>query len=233
MLEKITGNKMNLRIHPSILNADHDNMQSEFERVVAAGVDGIHLDVMDGRFVEPVTFEIETIRRYKAMCELPFDAHLMIVQPERHVDGYISAGCSLVNFHLEATPDTPALIDYLHQNGVQAGVTINPNTPVDEMIAVAHMVELVLFMSVYPGYGGQQFISGVLDKVRAFKRHCAENGLDPMIQIDGGINTKTAPLAAAAGVNTLVAGTFIFRSDDYTERVLALRKACEGVSADW
>ncbi|MBW7997201.1 MAG: ribulose-phosphate 3-epimerase [Candidatus Glassbacteria bacterium] len=224
---------MNVRIHPSILNADHDNMRSEFELIEAAGVEGIHLDIMDGRFVPPVTFEIETIHRYTAICDLQFDAHLMIVQPEKYVDGYIDAGCSLVNFHLEVTADAPRLIDYLHAKGIQAGVTINPNTPVDEMISVAHLVDLVLFMSVYPGYGGQRFIPDVLDKVRAFKRHCTEHELDPLIQIDGGINPVTAPLTAAAGVNTLVAGTFIFRSDDYAERIGDLRKSCADMEPDW
>jgi ribulose-phosphate 3-epimerase len=224
---------MNIRIHPSILNADHPQMQSEFDRVQAAGVEGIHLDIMDGRFVRPVTFEIETIHRYTAMCGLPFDAHLMIVQPERHVDSYIDAGCSLVNFHIEASPDPAALIDYLHGRGVQAGVTINPNTPVDGMLEVADKVELVLFMSVYPGYGGQQFIPEVLDKVRKFRRHCDSHGLSPLIQIDGGINIETAPLAAAAGVDTMVAGTFIFGSEDYAERIDALRDSCAGVTRHW
>jgi len=223
---------MNVRIHPSILNADHEHMQSEFDRV-ADFVEGIHLDIMDGRFVPPKTFDLETIRRYTAMCELPFDAHLMIVQPEKYVDGYIAAGASLVNFHLEVAPDAPALIDYLHSRGVQAGVTINPNTPVDEMISVAHRVELVLFMSVFPGYGGQKFIPGVLDKVRAFKRHCVDNGLSPLIQIDGGINPETAPLAAAAGADTLVAGTFIFRSDNYAKQIDTLRSVCRDVQPDW
>ncbi len=224
---------MNIRIHPSILNADHEHMQSEFDRIRDAGAEGIHLDIMDGRFVKPVTFEIEIIRRYTAICSLPFDAHLMIVQPERHVDGYIDAGCSLVNFHIEASPDPAALIDHLHGRGVDAGVTINPNTPVDGMLEVAHKVELVLFMSVYPGYGGQRFIPDVLDKVRTFKHHCARQGLNPLIQIDGGINIETAPLAAAAGVDTMVAGTFIFRSEDYAGRISALRDSCANIQPDW
>ncbi len=224
---------MKIRIHPSILNADHEQMQAEFDRVLAAGVEAIHLDIMDGRFVKPVTFEIETIRRYTAMCSLPFDAHLMIVQPERHVDEYIDACCSLVNFHLEVSPDPAALIDYLHGRGVQAGVTVNPNTPVDGMLELADRVELVLFMSVYPGYGGQRFIPDVLDKVRAFKRHCVRRGLNPLIQIDGGINTETAPAAAAAGADTMVAGTFIFRSGDYAGQVRALRDSCADVTANW
>ena len=223
---------MNLRIHPSILNADHKNMQAEFDRI-AAGVDSIHLDIMDGRFVKPVTFDIPTIARYVKMCPLEFDAHLMIVEPEKHVDEYIQAGASLVNFHLEVTSNPEALIDHLHERGVKAGLTINPNTPVEELIGLAHRIELALFMSVYPGYGGQQFIPEVLDKVRAFKRHCAGRGLDPLVQIDGGINLETAPRAVAAGVNTLVAGTFIFRSEDYAEAIASLREVCEGVEPDY
>ena len=224
---------MPLRIHPSILNADHDNMQREFDRVVAGGADGIHLDIMDGKFVKPVTFDIRTIERYVKMCDLPFDAHLMIVEPEKHVDKYVQAGASLVNFHLEVVGDPEALIEHLHAEGVKAGVTINPDTPVDGVLEVAHLIELVLFMSVYPGYGGQEFISDVLDKVRALKRHCTENGLDPMIQIDGGINLETASRAVAAGVNNLVAGTFIFRSADYGAAIKSLREACEAVEPDW
>lgn len=224
---------MSLRIHPSILNADHDNMQRELDRVVEGGADGIHLDIMDGKFVKPVTFDIHTIERYVEMCDLPFDAHLMIVEPEKRVDKYVLAGADLVNFHLEVAGDSKALIDHLHAQGVEAGVTINPDTPVDGVLEVAHLVELVLFMSVYPGYGGQEFIKEVLDKVRTLKRYCVENGLDLMIQIDGGINLETAPLAAAAGVNTLVAGTFIFRSADYGATIKSLRDACERVEPDW
>jgi len=224
---------MKIRIHPSILNANHEDMQAEFDRISAGGVEGVHLDIMDGRFVRPVTFDIPTIERYVKMSPLEFDAHLMIVQPEKHVDEYVRAGASLVNFHLEVTSDPAALIDYLHGRGVKAGVTINPNTPVQEMIGLAHRVELVLFMSVYPGYGGQKFIPEVLDKVRAFKRLCVSRGLDPLIQIDGGINLETAPLAVAAGVNTLVAGTFIFRSGDYAAAIGAMRKACANVKPDY
>jgi ribulose-phosphate 3-epimerase len=207
-------------------------MQSEFDRV-AEHVEGIHLDVMDGRFVPPQTFDLDTIKRYTKMCDLPFDAHLMIVQPEKYVDGYIDAGVSLITFHLEVTPDARGLIDYLHGRGIQAGVTINPNTPVDEMLSLAKRVDLVLFMSVYPGYGGQKFIPGVLDKVRLFKRHCADRGVSPLIQIDGGINEETAPKAAAAGVDTFVAGTFIFRSGDYVAQIEKLRESCKKVRMDW
>ena len=224
---------MPLRIHPSILNADHSNMQREFDRLVEAGADGIHLDIMDGKFVRPVTFDIQTIERYVDMCDLPFDAHLMIVEPEKHVDKYVKAGADLVNFHLEVTDDPEALIGHLHAQGVEAGVTINPDTPVDGVLKVAHLIELVLFMSVHPGYGGQEFIEEVLDKVRTLKRYCVENNLEPMIQIDGGINLETAPRAVAAGVNTLVAGTFILKSGDYGATIRNIRDACETVEPDW
>lgn len=224
---------MPLRIHPSILNADHENMRLEFDRITAAGADGIHLDIMDGKFVDPITFDIPTIARYVLMCSLPFDAHLMIVEPEKHVDKYILAGADLVNFHLEVTDNPEALIDHLHASGVKAGVTINPDTPVDGMLDVAHLVDLALFMSVFPGYGGQKFIPEVLNNVRAFKRYCVDNNLDPLIQIDGGINLETAPGAVAAGVNTIVAGTFIFKSADYGEAMRQLREACAAVRPDY
>ena len=125
---------MTIRIHPSILNADHDNMQREFDRVIEGGADGIHLDIMDGKFVKPVTFEIHTIERYVEMCDLPFDAHLMIVEPEKHVDKYVRAGADLVNFHLEVAGDPEALIDHIHAHGAEAGVTINPDTPVEGVL---------------------------------------------------------------------------------------------------
>ncbi|MEA2062279.1 MAG: ribulose-phosphate 3-epimerase [Gemmatimonadota bacterium] len=225
---------MKLSIYPSILNADHDNMQSEFDRVaVPGGADGIHLDIMDGKFVEPVTFDLATIERYTAMCELPFDAHLMIVEPEKHADNYIEAGASSVTFHIETASDPEGLIDHLHSRGVGAGVSINPDTGPEGVIRLADRVDLVLFMSVFPGYGGQEFIGPVLEKVRALKRHCVERGLDPMIQIDGGINLETAPRAVAAGVNNLVAGTFIFRSPDYKATIEALRQACAAAEPDY
>jgi len=224
---------MKLFIYPSILNADHDNMQSEFNRVAAGGADGIHLDIMDGRFVDPVTFDLPTIERYTAMCELPFDAHLMIVEPEKHADDYIAAGAASVTFHLEAAENPRRLIDRLHARGVKAGISINPDTSVEGVLRLAHSVDLVLFMSVFPGYGGQEFISGVLDNVRELKRHCIERKLDIMIQIDGGINLETAPRAVAAGVNNLVAGTFIFRSPDYGAAIGKLRKVCAGLKPDY
>ena len=224
---------MKLFIYPSILNADHENIQSEFDRVAAGGADGIHLDVMDGRFVEPVTFDLPTIERYTSMCELPFDAHLMIVEPEKQVDDYIAAGVDSITFHLEAAENSERLIDYLHQSGVKAGISINPDTSVEGVLRLADRVELVLFMSVFPGYGGQQFIPEVLDNVRALKRHCLKHNLEIMIQIDGGINLKTASRAVAAGVNNLVVGTFIFRSQNYEATIRALLEVCEKVKPDF
>ncbi len=224
---------MKLFIYSSILNADHENIQSEFDRVAAGGADGIHLDVMDGRFVEPVTFDLPTIKRYTSMCELPFDAHLMIVEPDKQVDDYIAAGVDSITFHLEAAENSERLIDHLHQSGVKAGISINPDTSVEGVLRLADRVELVLFMSVFPGYGGQQFIPEVLDNVRALKRHCLEHSLEIMIQIDGGINLETASRAVAAGVNNLVAGTFIFRSPDYGATIRALRAVCEKAKPDF
>ncbi|MBN2290587.1 MAG: ribulose-phosphate 3-epimerase [Candidatus Glassbacteria bacterium] len=224
---------MSLFIHPSILNADHHNMQSEFDRVVAGGADGIHLDIMDGKFVEPVTFDLGTIERYTAMCGLPFDAHLMIVEPEKHADDYIAAGADLVTFHLEVAENPERLIDHLHGRGVKAGITVNPDKSAEGMIRLADRVDLVLFMSVFPGYGGQKFMPEVLENVRALKRHCVEHGIEIMIQIDGGINLETAPRAVAAGVNNLVAGTFIFRSPDYGAAIQELRRACEKAESDF
>lgn len=224
---------MSVKIHPSILNADHDNMQAEFDRLVEAGADGIHLDIMDGKFVKQQTFAIRTVEDYVEMCELPFDAHLMIVDPEDYVDDYIHAGVDLVNFHLEATEEPEELIYYLHNSGVQAGVTINPDTPVDGLYDVAHQCDLVLFMSVYPGLGGQDLIPEVLDKMRDFKRFCVDIGLSPMIQIDGGINLETAARAAAAGADNIVAGTFIMKSPDYGETIRALREACDNAEPDY
>ena len=224
---------MDLFIYPSILNADHENMQSEFDRVAAGGADGIHLDIMDGKFVDPVTFDLQTIERYTAMCELPFDAHLMIVEPEKHADDYIAAGAASVTFHLEASDNPERLIDHLHARGIKAGISINPDTSVEGVIRLAERVDLVLFMSVFPVYGGQKFIPGVLENVRELKRHCVECNLEIMIQIDGGINLETAPRAVAAGVNNLVAGTFVFRSPDYGATISKLREVCDGLKPDY
>jgi ribulose-phosphate 3-epimerase len=224
---------MPILIHPTILKADHEHMQREFDLVKAAGADWIHLDIMDGRFVEPVTFDLPTIRRYVALTDLPFDAHLMIVEPDRHVDEYVEAGADLVTFHLEVAADPLRIIDHLHSRGVKAGITINPDTPVEGVLELAGRVDLVLFMSVFPGYGGQKFMVEVLEKVRALKRHCLRHGFQPMIQIDGGVNDETAPLAVAAGVTSLVVGTFIFRHHDYAQIIRELREACEGVKPDY
>ncbi|MEW6042484.1 MAG: ribulose-phosphate 3-epimerase, partial [Elusimicrobiota bacterium] len=210
-----------IQIFPSILNADWDHMDKELEKLKEAGADGIHLDIMDGRFVPEKTFDLESIRKFVALSDLFFDAHLMIVEPQKFVDGYIDCGVDSITFHLETCDGNHAinLADYIKSKGLMAGIAINPDGEIQPIIEMIEHFDLILFMSVFPGYGGQKFISEVLGNVRILKKYCDHNKLKRVIQIDGGINDKTAPITIQAGVNNLVAGTYILKDKDYKARI--------------
>ncbi|MBQ7912412.1 MAG: ribulose-phosphate 3-epimerase [Clostridia bacterium] len=213
-----------VKIAPSILSADFSKMGEEVRSLGKSGADMIHCDVMDGVFVPNITFGIKMVEDLRKVTPLPLDCHLMIVNPEKYVEKFAAAGADIITVHYEACKENlPFVLKQIKAAGVKCGAVINPDTPVDKIADVIPLCDMVLVMSVFPGFGGQKFIPSVLDKVREIRAIADRLGLDIDIQIDGGINAETAALARAAGANILVAGNAIFKAENRAERISKLR----------
>ncbi len=214
----------NIKIAPSVLSADFAKMGEEIKSVEQAGADVIHLDVMDGVFVPNITFGIKMVADVRRITSLPLDCHLMIVHPEKYVKDFAKAGADYITVHYEACgenlKDTLLLIK---ENNVKCGLVINPDTPVEKVENLIPLCDMVLVMSVFPGFGGQKFIADVLDKCRAIRKIIDENNLDCLLEIDGGINADTAKSAREAGCNVLVAGSAVFGASDRVAAISAVR----------
>jgi ribulose-phosphate 3-epimerase len=211
------------RIAPSILSADFGRLAHEVEAVTAAGADWIHVDVMDGHFVPPITIGPLVVRAIRGATTLPLDVHLMIERPERHVDEFVRAGATGVTVHVEACTDVPAVLRRIREAGARPGLALNPPTPLERVRPFAALIDLLLVMSVNPGWGGQPFVEGSMEKLTAARRLRDETGARFAIEVDGGIKTRNAAEAAAAGADVLVAGSAIFESADYAATIRALR----------
>ncbi len=207
-------------IAPSMLKCDFGNLRREIGLLEAAGADLLHLDVMDGHFVPNLSYGPVVIERLRDLTSLPFDAHLMISEPDRYLDDYLQAGCDAITFHIEAVPEAAPLLRRIREAGVVAGIALNPGTPVSAVEPVIAECDEVLVMSVEPGFGGQEFQPAALDKVRAL-REVADD--ETLIAIDGGIGPETISPCAAAGVDLYVAGSAIFDSTDYQVAIDELR----------
>jgi ribulose-phosphate 3-epimerase len=215
-----------VKIAPSFLTADLGRLAEEVRAVEAAGVDYLHLDVMDGRFVPPITFGALVVEAVRKVTRLPLDIHLMIEQPERHLEAFTKAGAHILNVHVEACPDLPRVLQRIKALGPRAGVCLNPATSLSEIEGALAEVDQVIVMGVNPGWGGQPFIPETLPKMRRLRSMLDERGLSPDIEIDGGVKVGNAAACAEAGARVLVAGSAVFNDRaSVAENVRALREA--------
>ena len=214
-----------VKISPSVLAADLSNLASEVKDVETCGADMIHLDVMDGLFVTNISFGLPVIQSLRSKTNIIFDVHLMIDAPERYVDRFIEAGADILTFHLEACKDSSALLARIREQGVMAGISIKPSTPTEDVYPYLDECDMVLVMTVEPGYGGQKLIPETLEKVTKIKAEAERRGLNIEIQVDGGINADNAGDAISAGATILVAGSSVFGKTDRKAAIDALRNA--------
>lgn len=210
-------------IAPSILAADFGNLESELKDICAAGADWIHIDIMDGTFVPPITFGDNLINIAKKVCVIPLDVHLMIVNPEKHLEAFAKAGANIITVHQEVCPHLHKTLAAIRALGCASGVSINPATAVESIYEALEVADLVLIMTVNPGWGGQSFIPSCVDKIRKLKAEIDRRGLKTRIEVDGGINPSTAAECAAAGASIFVAGSAVFGNADRASVITKLR----------
>jgi len=219
-----------VRIAPSILSADFGHLADEIARCEAGGADWIHVDVMDGRFVPNLTFGAKVIETVRGLTALPLDVHLMVVEPERYFDAFAGAGANLLTIHQEVSPHLHRQLHRIRELGCRAGVAINPATPVETLRDIATEVDLLLVMSVNPGFGGQSFIPASVEKIRRARDLLQAARSGAVIEVDGGIARETITRCWRAGADTFVAGNAVFSAPDPAREIAALRACCAEVA---
>ncbi|MDO4428908.1 MAG: ribulose-phosphate 3-epimerase [Atopobiaceae bacterium] len=208
-------------IAPSILSADYLHLSDELEQVSSA--DLIHFDVMDGHFVPNLTFGPDMLRAVAAASDLPVDAHLMVSNPDEVTEKYLDAGASIVSFHYEAAPHAHRLVQLIKDRGAKASIALNPATPVSVLEPILDDLDMVLVMSVNPGFGGQTFIESTLRKLRRLRRMCDEHGVSPLVEVDGGISARNVAEVTTSGANVFVTGSAVFGSADRAAAIEDIR----------
>lgn len=211
-----------VKIAASILNADFGNLGREIKRAEEAGAQLLHLDIMDGHFVPNLTLGPQVVKSLRPHTRLPFETHLMVTDPEKFSTPFINAGSNLILFHIEAVPRPEKLLKEIKTGGVRVGLVLNPPTPVKTLLPYLDLIDQVLVMSVNPGFGGQKFIPGALDKISVLDAERRKRGLRFEIEVDGGVNPKTSALCRKAGVDILVVGTYLFQAKNIKEAVRSL-----------
>ncbi len=212
-----------IAIAPSLLSADFTRLAEEIDAVEQAGADFLHLDVMDGHFVPNLTFGPIIVKAIRQLTELPLDTHLMIDKPDKYIQRFIESGSDIVTIHVEASSDVQRDLKMIQEHGGRRGISINPDTPVEPIKGFLEDVDMVLLMSVFPGFGGQKFMDTVIDKISEIKDFGKKEGLGFAIEVDGGITPVTAGPVREAGADILVAGTAVFKTSDYRQAISLLR----------
>ncbi|MCM1523759.1 MAG: ribulose-phosphate 3-epimerase [Ruminococcus sp.] len=214
---------MSTIVSASVLSADMCRLGEELDRIKASGCDHVHFDVMDGVFVDNISYGLPVLKSVRQYTNMWIDVHLMITDPLKYVKAFAQSGADIITFHLESASDPAETAAAIKEEGKKAGIAVKPETPVGKLLPYLDKADMALVMTVEPGFGGQGFISGTLDKVRELRRYVDNNSLNVHIQVDGGINVQTAAAAREAGADILVAGSYLFGAEDMTAACEALR----------
>lgn len=211
-------------VAPSILAADFTNLKEEIKKASNAKIKYLHIDIMDGHFVPNISFGPGIVKQIRPLSDTVFDVHLMISEPEKYIDTFIASGADSITYHYEVNTNHQKMINLIHQKNIKCGISIKPNTNVLELVPYLDKIDLVLVMSVEPGFGGQKFMENALQKIKFLDDYRKKNNLNYLIEVDGGINLETAKLVKNVGADIIVAGTYLFKAEDFSNKVKELEQ---------